>query len=138
MTSSPSLPQERRLVTAIPGPKSQALQARRTAAVSAGVGATLPIYVHAAAGGVIVDIDGNSLIVLRRALEGFDTRPDFGRIKARVLYVISRTDKLEAVIDATWFDDGDTRTAFLLDSSIKTVRARAADRLAKLAGGSAP
>ena len=34
------LPQERRLVTAIPGPKSQALQARRVAAVSAGVGAT--------------------------------------------------------------------------------------------------
>ena len=56
------LPQERRLVTAIPGPKSQALQARRVAAVSAGVGATLPIYVEAAGGGVILDIDGNSLI----------------------------------------------------------------------------
>ena len=67
MTTSPSplaadLPQERRLVTAIPGPKSEALQARRTSAVSAGVGATLPIYVEAAGGGVIVDIDGNSLI----------------------------------------------------------------------------
>jgi 4-aminobutyrate aminotransferase/(S)-3-amino-2-methylpropionate transaminase len=56
------LPQERRLVTAIPGPKSEALQARRTGAVSAGVGATLPIYVEAAGGGVIVDIDGNSFI----------------------------------------------------------------------------
>jgi 4-aminobutyrate aminotransferase/(S)-3-amino-2-methylpropionate transaminase len=69
MTTSSSpvgadLPQERRLVTAIPGPKSQALQARRTAAVSAGVGATLPIYVEAAGGGVILDIDGNSLIDL--------------------------------------------------------------------------
>ena len=67
MTTSTSplaadLPQERRLVTAIPGPKSEALQARRTAAVSAGVGATLPIYVEAAGGGVILDIDGNSLI----------------------------------------------------------------------------
>jgi 4-aminobutyrate aminotransferase/(S)-3-amino-2-methylpropionate transaminase len=66
MTTSPltaaDLPQERRLVTAIPGPKSAELQARRTAAVSAGVGATLPIYVEAAGGGVIVDIDGNSLI----------------------------------------------------------------------------
>jgi 4-aminobutyrate aminotransferase/(S)-3-amino-2-methylpropionate transaminase len=67
MTTSTSLtaadlPQERRLVTAIPGPKSEALQARRTAAVSAGVGATLSIYVEAAGGGVIVDIDGNSLI----------------------------------------------------------------------------
>ena len=56
------LPQERRLVTAIPGPRSEALQARRTAAVSAGVGATLPIYVAAAGGGVILDVDGNSLI----------------------------------------------------------------------------
>ncbi len=38
--------------------------------------------------------DGNSMVVLRRALEGFDTTKDFGKIKARVLYVISRTDKL--------------------------------------------
>src|SRR4249919_781181 len=69
MTTSTSplaadLPQERRLVTAIPGPKSVELQARRTAAVSAGVGATLPIYIEAAGGGVLLDIDGNSLIDL--------------------------------------------------------------------------
>ncbi|MEI6110042.1 MAG: aminotransferase class III-fold pyridoxal phosphate-dependent enzyme, partial [Actinomycetes bacterium] len=56
------LVQERRLVTAIPGPKSQALQARRTAAISAGVGATLPIFITKAAGGVVVDVDGNTLI----------------------------------------------------------------------------
>jgi len=35
---------------------------RRRGAVSAGVGATLPVYVEAAGGGVILDIDGNSLI----------------------------------------------------------------------------
>jgi 4-aminobutyrate aminotransferase/(S)-3-amino-2-methylpropionate transaminase len=58
------LPQERRLVTAIPGPLSQALQSRRTAAVSAGVGATLPVYITAAGGGVLLDVDGNSLIDL--------------------------------------------------------------------------
>ncbi len=67
MTTTPShvaadLPQERRLVTAIPGPKSQALQERRTAAVSRGVGATLPVYIEAAGGGVLLDVDGNSLI----------------------------------------------------------------------------
>ena len=50
------------MVTAIPGPKSQALLERRTSAVSAGVGATLPIFVVAAGGGVILDIDGNSFI----------------------------------------------------------------------------
>ena len=38
--------------------------------------------------------DANSLIILRRALLGFDTRPDFGRIKAKVLYILCRTDAL--------------------------------------------
>ncbi|SCG09327.1 4-aminobutyrate aminotransferase / (S)-3-amino-2-methylpropionate transaminase, partial [Streptomyces sp. MnatMP-M17] len=36
-----AIPQERRLVTAIPGPKSRELQARRTAAVAGGVGSVL-------------------------------------------------------------------------------------------------
>jgi 4-aminobutyrate aminotransferase/(S)-3-amino-2-methylpropionate transaminase len=58
----PALPQERRLVTAIPGPRSVELQARRTEAVSAGVGGTLPVFIAAAGGGVLVDVDGNSLI----------------------------------------------------------------------------
>jgi 4-aminobutyrate aminotransferase / (S)-3-amino-2-methylpropionate transaminase / 5-aminovalerate transaminase len=58
----PSLPQERRVVTAIPGPKSQALFARRNEAVARGLGTTLPIFVAAAGGGVLVDVDGNSLI----------------------------------------------------------------------------
>ena len=58
----PGLPQRRELVTAIPGPRSQALHARKQAAVARGVGITLPIYVQAAGGGVVVDIDGNSLI----------------------------------------------------------------------------
>lgn len=64
MNGGPSLPQERRLVTEIPGPKSRALQERRLAAVASGVGSVLPVYVAAAGGGVIVDIDGNSLIDL--------------------------------------------------------------------------
>jgi len=38
--------------------------------------------------------DANSLIILRRALLGFDTRPDFAKIKAMVLYVLCRTDAL--------------------------------------------
>lgn len=38
--------------------------------------------------------DGQSMVVLRRALEGFDTTTRFDSIKARVLYVLSRTDKL--------------------------------------------
>ncbi|WP_033321146.1 4-aminobutyrate--2-oxoglutarate transaminase [Streptomyces yerevanensis] len=56
------LPQERRLVTAIPGPKSQELQARRVAAVAAGVGSVLPVFAARADGGIIEDVDGNRLI----------------------------------------------------------------------------
>jgi 4-aminobutyrate aminotransferase/(S)-3-amino-2-methylpropionate transaminase len=60
----PDLPQERRVVTEIPGPKSRALHERRVAAVASGVGSVLPVYVAAAGGGVLVDVDGNSLIDL--------------------------------------------------------------------------
>ncbi|HTY71466.1 MAG TPA: 4-aminobutyrate--2-oxoglutarate transaminase [Actinomycetes bacterium] len=58
----PSLPQERRLVTSIPGPRSQELFERRARAVAAGLGTTLPVFVERAGGGVLVDVDGNSLI----------------------------------------------------------------------------
>jgi 4-aminobutyrate aminotransferase / (S)-3-amino-2-methylpropionate transaminase / 5-aminovalerate transaminase len=57
-----SVPQQRLLKTAIPGPASVALHARKTAAVAAGVGTTLPVYVERAGGGIVVDVDGNQLI----------------------------------------------------------------------------
>jgi 4-aminobutyrate aminotransferase/(S)-3-amino-2-methylpropionate transaminase len=59
---SPSVAQERRLVTPIPGPRSQALHARKAAVVSAGVGVVLPAYIERAGGGILVDVDGNHLI----------------------------------------------------------------------------
>lgn len=62
LSGGPSLPQERRVVTAIPGPKSQELLARKTAAVANGVGTVLPVFAVRAGGGVIEDVDGNSLI----------------------------------------------------------------------------
>jgi len=58
----PGLPQERRLVTEIPGPASRELLARRDRAVARGVSHVLPVFVTAAGGGVLVDADGNSLI----------------------------------------------------------------------------
>jgi len=60
----PSLPQERRLVTEIPGPESRRLLERKAKAVAKGVGHTIPIATVAAGGGVLVDADGNSLIDL--------------------------------------------------------------------------
>jgi 4-aminobutyrate aminotransferase/(S)-3-amino-2-methylpropionate transaminase len=64
LTGGPDLPQKRALVTEVPGPRSRELQARKEGAVARGVGTTLPVYVAAAGGGVIVDVDGNSLIDL--------------------------------------------------------------------------
>ena len=58
------LVQERRLVTELPGPRSQELFARKQSAVSNGVGTTFPVFIERAGGGVLVDVDGNSLIDL--------------------------------------------------------------------------
>ena len=38
--------------------------------------------------------DANSLIILAKALRGFDVTAQFGSITSKVLYVLSRTDKL--------------------------------------------
>jgi 4-aminobutyrate aminotransferase/(S)-3-amino-2-methylpropionate transaminase len=56
------LAQERRLVTSVPGPLSLALHARKLEAVSAGVSVGLPVYIAKAGGGILLDVDGNSLI----------------------------------------------------------------------------
>lgn len=67
--------------------------------------------------------DAHSLLILRRALLGFDTRPEFGKIKARVLYVLCRSDALfppkiaPAVIDALHAAGVDARY-FELDSDM--------------------
>ena len=56
--------QVRRLLTAVPGPASAALRARRDAVLPAGVGMTLPAFVARAGGSVVVDVDGNHLLDL--------------------------------------------------------------------------
>lgn len=57
-----AVPQERRIVTAIPGPKSQELQARRLSTVAGGVGSVLPVFTARAGGGILEDVDGNRMI----------------------------------------------------------------------------
>ena len=60
----PALEQSRHLVTEIPGPASLELTKRRAAAVSHGVGNTMPVFAARAAGGIVEDVDGNRLIDL--------------------------------------------------------------------------
>jgi 4-aminobutyrate aminotransferase / (S)-3-amino-2-methylpropionate transaminase / 5-aminovalerate transaminase len=60
----PIVPQQRRIVTAVPGPKSQALHERRLAAVPVGVNSALPVYIARAHGAVVVDVDGNHFLDL--------------------------------------------------------------------------
>lgn len=59
-----AIEQQRKLVTSIPGPKSQALHKNRLDQVGHGVGTTLPVYIDSAHGAILVDVDGNQLIDL--------------------------------------------------------------------------
>jgi 4-aminobutyrate aminotransferase/(S)-3-amino-2-methylpropionate transaminase len=59
-----SIVQERRIVTAIPGPKSNALHERRLRVVPGGVTSALPVYIERAHGAIVVDVDGNQYIDL--------------------------------------------------------------------------
>ena len=56
------IPQERKLVTEVPGPKSTEWFARRASAVPAGVANLHPVVTARASGAIIEDVDGNRLI----------------------------------------------------------------------------
>jgi 4-aminobutyrate aminotransferase/(S)-3-amino-2-methylpropionate transaminase len=58
------IPQERKLVTEVPGPKSQEWFSRRAAAVPGGVANLHPIVTARASGAIVEDVDGNRLIDL--------------------------------------------------------------------------
>lgn len=56
------LEQQRKIVTEIPGPKSQELAKERAKYVSASIGSALPSYIEDADGVVLRDVDGNQFI----------------------------------------------------------------------------
>ena len=56
--------QQRLVRTAIPGPRSREMQARREAELPRGLGSALPVFVERADGAVLVDVDGNHLVDL--------------------------------------------------------------------------
>ncbi|GBL31036.1 4-aminobutyrate aminotransferase [Actinomycetota bacterium] len=64
MSTLTHLTQERRLVTAIPGPKSTEALKRRTEATSGGLGMAIPVVIERASDAILLDIDGNQIIDL--------------------------------------------------------------------------
>ncbi|MFC9559698.1 4-aminobutyrate--2-oxoglutarate transaminase [Agromyces sp. NPDC056965] len=87
-----TVPQERKIVTAIPGPKSQELQARRSKVVSSGVSSALPVYIERANGAILVDVDGNQFVDFGAGI-GVTT---IGHTEQRV--VAAAADQLQDVI----------------------------------------
>jgi 4-aminobutyrate aminotransferase/(S)-3-amino-2-methylpropionate transaminase len=81
-----AMEQRRKLVTEIPGPRSRALWERRTAAVPAGVAATLPVFVAGAQGAIVEDVDGNRLIDLGAGI----AVSNVGHAHPRVVEAIAR------------------------------------------------
>jgi len=62
-------------------------------------------------------------LILRRALLAFDTRPDFAKIKAKLLYVLCRTDalfppKIAPAVMGALKDAGVDARYFELDSEL--------------------
>ncbi len=80
----PSLPQERRVVTAIPGPRSTELMSRRNDACARGLSTTLPVFIEKAGGGVLVDVDGNSLIDMGSGIAVVNVGNSADRVVANV------------------------------------------------------
>jgi 4-aminobutyrate aminotransferase/(S)-3-amino-2-methylpropionate transaminase len=89
-TGGPSLPQERRIVTEIPGPASRKLLERRNSSVARGLSHVLPVFVTAAGGGVIVDVDGNSLIDFGSGIAVTGVGNSAERVVARVTEQVAR------------------------------------------------
>ena len=61
-TTLAPIPQERRIVTEIPGPRSRELQRRRVEVVPPGVPTLNPVYIERAHDSILVDVDGNQFI----------------------------------------------------------------------------
>jgi 4-aminobutyrate aminotransferase/(S)-3-amino-2-methylpropionate transaminase len=89
-TMTDRVPQDRLLLTEIPGPRSRDLMVRRGAAVPAGVGTTLGVFVARAGGGIIEDVDGNRLIDLASGISVTNVGNSAPRVVAAVTEQVER------------------------------------------------
>src|SRR3954452_7678913 len=84
------LPQERRVVTEIPGPRSAALMQRRRAALPAGVGTTLPVFAARAGGCIVEDVDGNRFVAFASGIAVTTVGASAPRVVAAVTEQVSQ------------------------------------------------
>ncbi len=82
--------QRRLLRTAVPGPHSQKLHERRRESVTDAFGIVLPVFVERAAGGIIVDVDGNQLIDLASGIAVTSVGASHPRVVERVTEQVAR------------------------------------------------
>src|SRR5690349_485891 len=137
-----SVEQRRHLVTELPGPRSRELMARKLAAVASGVGTTMPVFAARAAGGIVVDVDGNHLIDLGSGIAVTTVGNSAPRVVAAVqeqvaafthtCFMITPYDGYVAVAEALnrlTPGDHDKRTALFnsgaeaVDNAVKIARA---------------
>jgi 4-aminobutyrate aminotransferase/(S)-3-amino-2-methylpropionate transaminase len=88
------IPQERKVVTEIPGPKSREWFERRRAAVPRGVANIHPIVTARASGAIIEDVDGNRLVDLATGIAVLNvghTQPDVVAAAQRQLELDTHT-----------------------------------------------
>jgi 4-aminobutyrate aminotransferase/(S)-3-amino-2-methylpropionate transaminase len=85
MTTLTALTQERRLVTAIPGPKSLEALKRRTESTSAGLGMAMPVVIERASDAILLDIDGNQIIDLGSGIGVVNVGNSAPRVVDRVI-----------------------------------------------------
>ena len=85
MTTLTALTQERRLVTAIPGPKSLEALKRRIESTSAGLGMAMPVVIERASDAILLDIDGNQIIDLGSGIGVVNVGNSAPRVVDRVI-----------------------------------------------------
>lgn len=85
MNTLTNLTQERRLVTAIPGPKSIEALKRRSAATSGGLGMAIPVIIERASDAILLDIDGNQIIDLGSGIGVVNVGNAANRVVDRVI-----------------------------------------------------
>ena len=85
MNTLTNLTQERRLVTAIPGPKSLEALKRRSEATSGGLGIAIPVIIERASDAILLDIDGNQIIDMGSGIGVVSVGNSASRVVDRVI-----------------------------------------------------